>query len=217
MSTLDTLGEKIKRRISTLNGMKEDVESERRDIGADLRKIWNAFSEAKKNKVAISVNGAKSKTEYAAFLGVEMRYCQYLVKDGSRKGQTRTTVRYAELLKELITTISTSSPKAVINKASAICDQIEWLPPDWKKEEEAAEREAHKKGGKKEEKPTGTPVGKPIKIGLGLSASAQELEETLDSIEPIAIGDEQQDARQREQQCDYTEEEVAQMFAKGGN
>jgi hypothetical protein len=56
---LDTLGEKIKQRIGWLNGLKEDVENERRDIGAELRHIWEAFEDAKKIKApAVTSIGA---------------------------------------------------------------------------------------------------------------------------------------------------------------
>jgi hypothetical protein len=41
--------------------------------------------------------------------------------------------------------------------------------------------------------------------------AVEQLKKTLESVEPITVPGEQ------EQQCDYTEEEVTQMFAKGGN
>lgn len=125
---LDTLGEKIKRRISTLNGMQADVESERRDIGSDLRHIWGAFEEAKKSKKPITVNGAKTKTEYAAFLGVDIRYCQYLVKDGSRKRSKNTNpvrvhwVKPGEIVgfgKRKFTVISIGDPVAPMDYEDA--------------------------------------------------------------------------------------------------
>jgi len=50
-----------------------------------------------------------------------------------------------------------------------------------------------------------------------LHPAAEALKEALDSIDPIALGDEQQGGQRCEQLCDYTEEEVAQMFASGGN
>jgi len=85
---LDTLGEKIARRITSMEGMKNDVESERHDIGSDLRIIWKALEDGQ------TVNGATNKKEWCAFAKITPRYAQYLVKDGSRKNQgTRTTVR----------------------------------------------------------------------------------------------------------------------------
>ena len=50
-----------------------------------LRQVWAAFDEAKENGTEIEINGVKSKTAWAEHWKVSMRYCQYVVKDGSRK------------------------------------------------------------------------------------------------------------------------------------
>ena len=80
---INKLGEKVARRITSLEGPKKDVEGERRDIGADLRVIWEALENGQ------AVNGATNKKEWCAFAKITPRYAQYLVRDGSRKNQTR--------------------------------------------------------------------------------------------------------------------------------
>ena len=44
-----------------------------------------------------------------------------------------------------------------------------------------------------------------------MNPAVEQLKKTLESVEPITVPGEQ------EQPCDYTEEEVTQMFAKGVN
>ena len=51
-----------------------------------VKKIWAAFDEAKAKRTPISVEGATNKTAWTKLAGKpKMRYCQYLVRDGSRK------------------------------------------------------------------------------------------------------------------------------------
>jgi hypothetical protein len=51
-----------------------------------VKKIWAAFDEAKAKRTPISVEGATNKTAWTTLAGKpKMRYCQYLVRDGSRK------------------------------------------------------------------------------------------------------------------------------------
>jgi hypothetical protein len=61
--------------------------------------IFSAFEEAKRRGETIVINGATGKTRWAEQAKVSLRYCQYVRRDGSRKGQkaTRTTVRVANL------------------------------------------------------------------------------------------------------------------------
>jgi hypothetical protein len=109
--SIDTLGERIARRITGLEGLKTDVESERQDIGSDLRHIWEAL------KSGQTVNGATNKKEWCAFAKITPRYAQYLVRDGSRKGQgTRTTVRVITLKEGMV--VNFDGVKYVIERAS---------------------------------------------------------------------------------------------------
>ena len=55
------------------------AEKDKEKIAPMLRKVWSAL-EAKEE-----VNGAKSKGAWAKKFGITLRYCQYIVKDGSRK------------------------------------------------------------------------------------------------------------------------------------
>jgi len=94
MSKLDTLGEKIKRRMSTLEGLKGTVESEKHDIGVDLRFIWDALKRKE------TVNGFNSTKEWAEkFAKVTTRYCQLLLRGerGAGSAKKRTTVRIPTL------------------------------------------------------------------------------------------------------------------------
>jgi hypothetical protein len=72
MTNIDKLGEEVAARIKS-------AETDRASIAPDLRKIWAAL-DAKQ-----SVNGCSSKKAWADKFGVTMRYCQYLVRDGSRQ------------------------------------------------------------------------------------------------------------------------------------
>jgi hypothetical protein len=52
-------------------------------------KIWTAFDDAKEKRIQISIEGATNKTAWTKLTGKpKMRYCQYLVRDGSRKRGT---------------------------------------------------------------------------------------------------------------------------------
>jgi len=85
-SNIDKLGEDVAARIKT-------AETDKANIGPDLRKIWDAL-EAKQ-----TVNGVASKGAWARKFGITLRYCQYLVKDGSRKrSQNTNPVRTAKLV-----------------------------------------------------------------------------------------------------------------------
>jgi hypothetical protein len=55
------------------------AEKDKEKIAPMLRKVWSAL-EAKEE-----VNGVKSKGAWAKKFGITLRYCQYIVKDGSRK------------------------------------------------------------------------------------------------------------------------------------
>lgn len=78
MKNLDEIGTEAAK---LLQGM----ESSRKLAQPLLKQIWEAFDNAKKNKVSITINGATSKSQWAAKCGVTLRHCQYLVRDGSRK------------------------------------------------------------------------------------------------------------------------------------
>lgn len=93
MKDINKLGEKIVKRLATFEGLKNDVEGERQDIGTELRIIWEALESGQ------TVNGATNKKEWCAFAKIAPRYAQYLVKDGSRKNQTRTVVRVLDGMK----------------------------------------------------------------------------------------------------------------------
>jgi hypothetical protein len=67
--------------------MIKSAETDKARIAPKLREVWQALEDKQE------VNGVKTKKEWAKKFGVTMRYCQYLVRDGSRKDQTRTTVR----------------------------------------------------------------------------------------------------------------------------
>jgi len=64
MNNLDKLGEKLKGRITALQTttktVKDGIGSEERSISTDFAPIWDAFEDAKKNKVAIIINGDAS-------------------------------------------------------------------------------------------------------------------------------------------------------------
>lgn len=88
MTDINKLGEEVAALIKS-------AEKDRAKIAPMLRTVW-AELEAKKE-----VNGVRSKGAWAAKFGITLRYCQYIVKDGSRKAQkTRTTVRPVVTLKE---------------------------------------------------------------------------------------------------------------------
>jgi hypothetical protein len=59
-----------------------------------VKQIWRAFDIAKETRTPITIEGAKNKTEWTKLAGKpKMRYCQYLVKDGSRKQRDTHAVR----------------------------------------------------------------------------------------------------------------------------
>lgn len=76
---LDKIGEEAAR---LLGGMERD-----RKLAQPLvDQVFTAFEVAKKNRVAIAINGTKGKTEWAEkFAKVTLRYAQYVRKDGTRK------------------------------------------------------------------------------------------------------------------------------------
>lgn len=69
---IDKLGEEVAAQI-------KGAEADNAKIALGLRQVWEAL-EAKQE-----VNGVKSKSAWAEKFGVTLRYCQYIVKDGSRK------------------------------------------------------------------------------------------------------------------------------------
>jgi hypothetical protein len=63
-----------------------DTEKNEQALQPLVLKIWAAFDEAKERRVSISIEGATYKTAWTKLPGKpKMRYCQYLVRDGSRK------------------------------------------------------------------------------------------------------------------------------------
>ncbi len=108
---INKLGENVARRITSLEGLKEDVEDERRDIGADLRVIWEALENGQ------PVNGATNKKEWCAFAKITPRYAQYLVRDGSRKRKKDTNRVRVVVIKEGML-VSFGGEKFTVQKAS---------------------------------------------------------------------------------------------------
>jgi hypothetical protein len=166
----------------------------------DAAETMKGYNERRKKLVAgfkpvlAEMDAAFNRGEHVGGCGGMKEYCKTYKPKGmvtyARVRQILTgvsgnegKVKSLDLLKELITVVSTESPITVIEKASAICDQIKWLPKAWKEEEEQD----------------------------SLHSAAEQLKATLESVEPTtAPGD-------QEQQCDYTEVQVAAMFAQGGN
>jgi hypothetical protein len=72
MVDIDKLGKEVAAKIA-------GAEKDKTAIASDLRTIWEAL-EAKQ-----TVNGVTSKKDWAKKFNVSLRYCQYLVKDGTRK------------------------------------------------------------------------------------------------------------------------------------
>jgi hypothetical protein len=57
-----------------------------------LDQVWAAFDQAKADKTPITINGATGKKAWARKMDVSYRYCAYIIKDGSRKGQKKSRV-----------------------------------------------------------------------------------------------------------------------------
>jgi hypothetical protein len=77
---LDIDGQIVKQRVQKLEHMKENVEGERTSIQTYLQPVWAALKKKQ------TVNGCKGTKEWAEeFLGKTTRYCQMILKDGSRK------------------------------------------------------------------------------------------------------------------------------------
>ena len=72
MTDINKIGEKVAALIKC-------AEKDKAKIAPKLRGVWTAL-EAK-----TEVNGVKSKGAWAKKFGITLRYCQYIVKDGSRK------------------------------------------------------------------------------------------------------------------------------------
>jgi hypothetical protein len=212
--SINKIGADVAKALRELEKGADAMDIRRHAAQSKLRQVWDALERGE------IVNGCTTKKAWAAFAKVDIRTCQYTLK-GKRnrsaevkKRSANHVVRYQELLKELLTVVSMGSPQQVIDKASAICDQIKWMPPDWRKEaEEAAERKAPKKGDKKEETPKGNAVVliKMDKEDERLHPAVADLEEALETVESITVPEDKQ-----ENMCDYTEDEVAAMFSGGG-
>jgi hypothetical protein len=72
MTDINKIGEEVAALI-------KGAEKDKAKIAPKLREVWTAL-EAK-----TEVNGVKSKGAWAKKFGITLRYCQYIVKDGSRK------------------------------------------------------------------------------------------------------------------------------------
>jgi hypothetical protein len=185
--SINKIGAEVAKALRELEKGADALDVRRDAAQSKLRQVWDALERGE------IVNGCTTKKAWASFAKVDIRTCQYTLK-GKRnrsaevkKRSANHVVRYQELLKELITVVCTGSPEMVTDKVSAICEQIKWMPPDSKKKEEESEAKQPK-----------NPV-------------VTEMEKTLEAMEPITVPD-----QNKEEQCDYTEDEVAAMFAQGG-
>jgi 6-pyruvoyl-tetrahydropterin synthase len=103
MTNIDQLGEDVAAKIKS-------AERDKTTIAPDLRKVWAAF-DAKQE-----VNGVRKKKDWAKKFGVSLRYCQYLVRDGSRKNQRANSVRVVTLKEGMV--VNFDGVKYVIERAS---------------------------------------------------------------------------------------------------
>ncbi len=117
MTDINKLGEQVAALI-------KGAEKDKAQIAPMLREVWAAL-EAK-----TEVNGVKSKGAWAAKFGITLRYCQYLVKDGSRKRSKREPGSSPrELLKELLDVINcTLDIRAIRIKAAMVMGEIDYRP-----------------------------------------------------------------------------------------
>jgi len=89
---IDKLGAEVAAQMKKYGDSRDKLDKDSQDIAAKLRLVWIAFERKE------VVNGCKTRTAWTKKWNISMRYCQYLVRDGSRKNQqTRTTVRVAKL------------------------------------------------------------------------------------------------------------------------
>jgi hypothetical protein len=140
MIDINKIGEEV---AALIRGAEKDKEK----IAPMLREVWAALDEKKE------VNGVTTKSAWAKKFGITLRYCQYIVKDGSRKRSEKddaNRVRPLALLKELLTCIADEgkTKDALSNirvKAMEICGEVlDWHPPIWQEElddEKEAERQ----------------------------------------------------------------------------
>src|SRR5258708_612560 len=78
---IDQVSAEVVALIGTMKSSESSAAHDRKLAQPKLQLIWAAL-EAKQ-----PVSGCKSKGEWAKYAGVTTRYCQYILKDGSRKGQ----------------------------------------------------------------------------------------------------------------------------------
>jgi hypothetical protein len=88
---IDEVSAEVKALIGAMKSSESSAAHDRGLAQPKLQLIWKAL-EAKQ-----PVSGCKTKGEWAKYAGVTPRYCQYILKDGSRKDQKRTTVRIVTL------------------------------------------------------------------------------------------------------------------------
>jgi hypothetical protein len=84
LATIDDIGKSVAADLKELFGDKKKMEERRKELQPELKQVWDALEAGQ------TVNGFTSKTEWAEkYAKVTIRYCQYIVKDGSRKNQKR--------------------------------------------------------------------------------------------------------------------------------
>lgn len=156
ITNLDQIGAEA---IRLMTGADRDVKKAQ----AHIKQVWEAYTAAEEVGKTVVINGAKNKTEWAKLINRSTRYCQMIAKDGSRersKKEDANRVRPMALLKELITVVSTGSPNECIDKANAICGQINWFPKAWtEKVEDSQDIPRRKKEEKKPIKHAKDPKG----------------------------------------------------------
>lgn len=119
----------------------------RREDTEALRPVLTEMDE--RMKAGETFGGCGSMKEYCKTFKSEgcltyARVRQIITGKSGNEGKLK--VKSLDLLKELITVVSNGSPKECIDKANAICGQINWFPKAWTEEMEdrEAQREAER-------------------------------------------------------------------------
>lgn len=84
---INDIGAQVKALIVDMKRNEGVVEQTRKLAQPLLRQVWDALENGE------TVAQCKSKTEFAKYAGVSMRYCQFILKDGSRKRSDANRVR----------------------------------------------------------------------------------------------------------------------------
>ena len=83
LATIDDIGKSIAADLKELFDNNNKIEDRRKELQPELKQVWDALEAGQ------TVNGCINKGEWAKFAKVTIRYCQYIVKNGSRKRSDR--------------------------------------------------------------------------------------------------------------------------------